>query len=119
MEVLIINGHDYSRFIQRKGYGWSREDLDSENTQRTKGGKLRRDKIATKRKLSYTLMKMTREQFAQLDNDLSSPTFSATYLDLHGQQTRTFYCSSFSAALVEAAGREGQWDEASFNMIEV
>lgn len=119
MGVLIINGHDYSRFIRRRGYGWSREDLDSENTKRTKDGKLRRDKIATKRKLSYTLMNMTREQFARLDGDLSNPTFSATYLDLHGQQTRTFYCSSFSATLGEITGRDSQWEEASFNMIEV
>lgn len=118
MDVLIINGHDYSRFIQRKGYGWSREDLDSENTKRTKDGKLRRDKITTKRKLSYTMMNMSREQLAQLDDDLGNPTFSATYLDLHGRQTRTFYCSSFSATLGEITGRDGQWEEASFNMIE-
>lgn len=119
MDVLIINGHDYSRFIRRKGYGWSREDLDSESTVRTKNGKLRRDKIATKRKLSYTLMNMTREQFAQLDNDLSNPTFFATYLDLHGRQTRTFYCSSFAATLGEIVDQDGQWEEASFNMTEV
>lgn len=119
MDVLIINGHDYSRFIQRKGYGWSREDLDSENTKRTKDGKLRRDKITTKRKLSYTLMNMTRTQLAQLDNDLSASTFSATYLDLHGQEKRTFYCSSFSATLGEITDQDGQWEEASFNMIEV
>ena len=119
MEILIINGHDYSRFIQRRGYGWGREDLDSENTKRTKDGKLRRDKITTKRKLSYTLMTMTRDQLAQLDNDLSNPTFSATYLDLHGQQTREFYCSSFRADLGEITDQDGQWEGASFNMIEV
>lgn len=117
-EVLIINGHDYSRFIERKGYGWSRNDLDSENTVRTKDGKMRRDKITTKRKCSYTLMNMTQEELAQLDDDLSESTFSATYLDLHGTQTRTFYCSSFSATCAECA-EINQWEGATFNMTEV
>ena len=64
MEILILNGHDYSPYIERAGYGWSREDLDSENTGRTKDGKMRRDKGATKRKLSYTLLHMTRAPLA-------------------------------------------------------
>lgn len=119
MEVLKINGHDYSRFIAAKGCGWSREDLDSEKTKRTKDGKLRRDKIATKRKLSYKMLGMTREKLAQLDDDLSSPTFSATYFDLHGVSTRTFYCSSFTAALDAAYDQDGMWSGATFSIIEV
>lgn len=119
MEVLIINGHDYSRYVERKGYSWSREDLDSENTGRTKAGIMRRDKITTKRKLSYTVMNMSRKLLAQLDNDLSAPTFSAIYFDLHGKQTRTFYCSSFSCALEELSDNEGDWGGSSFTIIEV
>lgn len=119
MEVLIINGHDYSRFIRRKGCGWSRDDLDSEKTLRVKTGRMRRDKITTKRNLSYNLMNMKRAELAQLDDDLSADTFSATYLDLHGKQTREFYCSSFKATLGEITDEDGQWEEASFNMHEV
>lgn len=119
MEVLIINGHDYTRYIESKGYGWSREDLDTENTVRTKDGKLRRDKIGTKRKLSYDVFHMSRDLLAQLDEDLSQPTFTATYQDLHGKQIRTFYCSSFSVDLDMAADDYQQWGGASFNMIEV
>lgn len=119
MEVLVINGHDYSRYVQRKGVGWSRNDVDSEKTTRTKDGKLRRDKITTKRKMSYTMMDVERELLAQLDDDLSAPTFSATYRDLHGTQTRTFYCSAFQATLGEIQGNTDLWGEASFSMIEV
>lgn len=119
MEVLKINGHDYSRYVESKGYGWSRNDLDSENTTRTKDGKMRRDKITTKRKCSFTLWGMTRELLAQLDDDLSASTFSATYLDLHGVQTREFYCSSFSATCAECADDGSDWEEATFNMVEV
>ena len=55
MEILKINGHDYSPYVKSKGFGWSREDLDSDKTIRTKNGKMRRHKITTKRKLSYTM----------------------------------------------------------------
>lgn len=119
MEVLKISGVDYSSNIEAKGIGWSRNDVDSEKTVRVKDGTLRRDKITTKRKMSYKLIHMTREQLAVLDNALSSSTFSATYLDLHGQQTRTFYCSSFSATLESAYSEGGEWGSAAFDMIEV
>lgn len=124
MELLIIiaaNGdkHDYSKFVKSKGYGWSREDLDSEKTVRVKDGTMRREKIGTKRKLSYELMNMTRDQLAQLDDDLSQPTYQAIYFDLHGKMQRKFYTSSFSANLADLYDDNGSWEGASFNMIEV
>lgn len=118
-EVLKINGNDYSKFVEMKGTNWSRNDLDGENTTRTKDGNLRREKITTKRKLTYKLMHMTQAELAQLDSDLSEATFSATYLDLHGVMTRTFYCSAFSATLDCVYSDGGEWSEATFNMIEV
>lgn len=119
MEILIINGHDYSKYVKRKGFSWSRNDLDSDKSTRTKDGLLRRDKITTKRKLSYSVMGMTREELAQLDDDLSAATFSATYTDLHGKETRTFYCSSFSADMSDTHDDKWSWEAASFNMTEV
>lgn len=119
MEVLVINGHDYSRFIENKGVGWSRNDLDSDKTTRTKAGTMRRFKITTKRKMSFTLFGMTSEELAQLDNDLSQSTFSAKYLDLHGVMTKTFYCSSFSATLSEVQRGNPVWEGATFSMTEV
>ncbi len=120
MKILIINGHDYSTYVESDGYNWSREDLDSEKTVRTKNGRLRWVKIGTKRKLSFSMMGMSRDLLAQLDDDLSRPTLSATYLDLHGPQTRTFYCSSFSSNLtmILESGVE-LWTGASFKPIEV
>lgn len=119
MEVLKINGVDYSTHIEAKGVGWSRNDLDSEKTVRVKNGNMRRDKITTKRKLSYKLIHMTQTELATLDDALSASTFSATYLDLHGKQTRTFYCSSFSATLESVHSEDGEWGGAAFDMIEV
>ena len=48
MEILIINGHDYSRYVKMGGFSWSRNDLDTDQTKRTKDGKMRRQKIGTK-----------------------------------------------------------------------
>lgn len=119
MEILIINGTDYSPLIIAKGYGWSRNDLDSEKTTRTKNGRMRRDKITTKRKLEYTTRSAPRSILAQLDDDLSEPEFDAKYLDLHGERTSTFYCTSFKCNLEEAADDNEVWGGATFNLTEV
>lgn len=119
MEVLIINGTDYSSAIATKGYGWSRNDLDSDKTTRTKDGKMRRDKITTKRKLSYTTRSVKRDVLAKLDDDLNKTICTVQYLDLHGVRTSTFYCSSMECTLEEAADDNEVWGGATFNLIEV
>lgn len=117
-EVLIINGHDWSHMIQSKGYGWSRNDLDSADTGRPKNGLMRREKVGTKRKLSFKTMPAPREKLAQLDDDLSQKFFSATYLDLHGVMTKTFYCTAFETTVAEVGDGYESWMSASFNIIE-
>ena len=121
MIVLKFNksGNDWSRHVLRKGYGWKRNDLDSEKTTRTKAGVMRRYKIGTKRTISFETFNLTRAQLAALDNDLSDPTFSATYLDIHGEMTKNFYCSSFSVSLDEVQDGVDVWGHASFTIIEV
>lgn len=119
MEVLVINGHDYSRYVSGKGVSWSRNDVDSEKTARTKDGNMRRYKITTKRKITFRMIGMPRAIMAQLDDDLSANTFSVKYLDLHGVMTKKFYCSSFSAEIAEIQGVEDIWENATFNIIEV
>lgn len=120
MDLLIINGHDYSKYIKNTGYGWSRNDLDSSKSTRTKDGTMRRSKITTKRKITYEVMGMTREELVQLDNDLSQTTFSATVMDLHGRMTKVFYCATFEAELTTTT-RDGPdtWKPKPFTITEV
>jgi len=120
MEFLKINGHDYSKCVEFKGYGWSRNDLDSEKTGRTKDGKMRRKKITTKRKLTYRVFDMTRQELAQLDDDLGLETVQVDYLDLHGERSGEFYCSSFSVDMegFDATGTD-RWGGATFSLIEI
>lgn len=119
MDVLKINNHDYSKHIKRKGLAWARNDLDSDKTGRTMDGKMHRAKVAEKRTCSFELMELSRTELAQLDDDIRQETFQATYLDIHGLQTRTFYCSSFKATCEQVDGDNDAWDDASFTMIEV
>lgn len=120
MEVLVINGHDYSRLVKRGGIGWERNDLDSEKTKRVKSGRMRRHKIGSKRGVSYKISSIaTQEELAMLDDDLSEEEFDARYLDLHGIQTRTFYCTSFFADLDYVNRESGEWNGGKFKIIEV
>ena len=97
-EILIINGHDWSGAIQSSGYGWTRNDLDSDQTKRPKNGVMRRDKIGTKRKLAFTTMPAPRETLAKLDDDLSG--------------------TSFETSLAETADGHEDWESATFGIIE-
>ena len=120
MNILIINGHDYARWVADGGYDWSRDDLDSEKTKRVKNGTMRRDKITEKRYLSFTMLPMPEELAAQLDSDLHAKQFSVSYHDLHGDQTREFYCSKFPAKLRQVGNKGIQlWDGISFNLHEI
>lgn len=125
MELFQILGaggtwHDYSTHILQKGYSWSRNDLDSDKSTRTKDGRMRRDKITTKRKLSFDIRGMTRAELAELDDDLSQATFQAKVLDLHGPRQMEFYCSSFSADLNTAVRDVADsWTAGSFSITEV
>lgn len=120
MTILFINGHDYSRWIEDGGYDWSRDDLDSEKTVRVKSGRMRRDKIAEKRNLAYKMLPMPQDLAAQLDSDLHAKQFSVRYHDLHGEQTREFYCSKFPAKLRQVAdGGYLLWEGISFNLHEI
>lgn len=111
--------HDWSDIAKRSGIGWSRNDLDAESSGRTLDGLMHRTKVTTKRKISYELMPDRQSRYADLDDDLSQPTFQAEYADLHGTLTKTFYCSSFSCTLDEDIDDDPEWSGGSFNIIEV
>lgn len=123
LEIQSASGewHDYTRYIKLKGFGWKRNDLHSEKTVRVKTGKMRIDKIGTKRTCSYEVMPTaTQEVLIQMDDDLSQDSFNARYSDLHGKKTAEFYCSSFEATLAEVEDDGTEiWEGQSFTMIEV
>lgn len=112
--------HDYSNLVTLSGFGWKRNDLDAEGTGRsTLDGMMHRTKITTKRTIEFQLMPDRNGRYAQLDDDLSLPTVQVQYTDLHGIQTREFYCSSFSATMDLDIDDQPEWSGGSFTLIEV
>ncbi|MBQ9345733.1 MAG: hypothetical protein IJT94_00140 [Oscillibacter sp.] len=124
-KVLEINGHDYTKYVQWKGLSWSRDDLDSDDAERTMDGTMHRDKITEKRNLTYKILNAPEAVLAQLDDDLRAEnsadhTFYATYRDLHGEQTRKFYCSSLKLDLYQVdEGNDADWGDGRFSIHEV
>lgn len=120
MTVLRINGHDYSKYVKDDGYDWSRDDLDGPETGRVKTGTMRRTKVAEKRNLTYSMIPMPEALAAQLDTDLHASEFSVTYHDLHGDQTRQFYCSKLPGKLRQIIDEKNvMWGNISFNLHEI
>lgn len=119
MEVLVINGHDWSYLIESRGYGFARNDLDGEETTRTKSGTMRRKKVAEKLTIPMKTLSVSREELAALNEDLSQQTFSATVRTINGTVTKEFYCSSFQTTLIGIFNGVEMWDGAEFTLVEV
>lgn len=119
MALLKIGSNDWSTLIESGGYGWKRNDLDSDKTTRTKNGRMRRDKVAEKLTLTYKIRPTSREKLGKLNNDLRQETFYATVLDLNGPVTKEFYCSSFGTTLDGIYNGSEFWQGAEFTLIEV
>lgn len=122
LKILSASGewHDYSQYVILRGYSWKRSDLDSSKSGRTKDLRMRRDKLGTKRSVTYEVRGMTRQQIAQLDDDLSQVSFNVIYEDLHGSFNKEFYCANFSANL-NTTKNEGpnSWQAEPFTITEM
>lgn len=89
MSYLIINGASVKA---PKSFKFSVMDLDGK-TERTASGKMKRDRIATKRKLELEWGHLSDVEISAILSAVSPTFFSVTYPDaLTGtQQTKTFY----------------------------
>lgn len=119
--LKIKNGsdwHDYSDMVKLSGVSWKRNDLDAEGAGRTLDGLMWRAVVANKRAQEFALMPDRQERYAALDTDLQQPFFEAQIADLHGIQTRTFYCSSFAATLDMDIDDAPEWSGGRFTIIE-
>lgn len=119
--LKIKNGNtwnDYSDMVKLSGVGWKRNDLDAEGAGRTLDGLMWRAVVANKRTLEFALMPDRQDRYAALDTDLQQPFFEAQIADLHGIQTLTFYCSSFTATLDMDIDDAPEWSGGRFTIIE-
>ena len=110
-QVLVINGHDYSHYVQSSGgLTWKLNAVDSKATQRVVGN-------AKMRTISWKMLPMPEDLFRQLVTDTRSVFYTATIRDLFGIDTITAYTSSISGTLV-LEQKNRIWNNISFEMIE-
>lgn len=119
--TLIINGHDYARYVEELNP--SRNDLDADGSGRdVQTGLMYRTRIATKQKWEVKLLRLTEAVHRQLLADISGQYYEATVLDpTTGQPaTRVFYTSSvpFGAQRYDRNTGAPVYDGMSFSMTE-
>ena len=120
--ILKIGDKDFTRLLTEGGLKWSRNDIDSELTKRSKlTAKMYRKRLAVKRKLSVSCKRMTTAEVKELNQAILPEKISVTYLDpLEGQVvTKDFYGSSADATTQITMGDEVYCDGVSFNIIEM
>lgn len=117
--IFKVNGQDFTDFLPEGAIGWSRNDLDSDETGRTLDGLMHRTRIAIKRKLSITTRCLTTDEIMRLNSAIQEPFISVTYLDpIDGVTTKTFYGSTVESTTQISFDGETYWTGTSFNLIE-
>lgn len=119
---FVIGGVDYiGSILMQDGIKVSREDLDSEDSQRTMDALMHRVRIGVKLKASVAMIPLVTEEFAALSQAISPETVDIKILNPHtaAQETHSFYCSSIATASMYDDGVDCTWSGGSFNIIEV
>jgi hypothetical protein len=118
----IVTG-TYQQVSTPQTYNWSKEDLDAEEgTGRNNAdGEMFRDRVSTKRKLSFTWPPLSVAETSKLLKALcpegKNNTFiSVRYLDAYKGDylVKTFYAGTLSAS----CGHRGRWLGITVNLIE-
>ena len=120
--IFMVGDEDFSDIVAAGGIKWSRNDIDSAKTSRSKlDAKMHRKRLAIKRKLSVSCMRMGVDRMKALNAAIMPETVSVTFLDpIAGEHiTRTFYGSTVEATTQITVGDDVYWDGTSFNLIEV
>lgn len=118
--VFKINGADFSGLLAEGGIKWSRNDLDADATGRDLTGRMRRKRVATKRKLGMSCLRMDTKTMKELNEALMPQSVRVTYLDpVDGISTRTFYGSTVEATTQIVIQGETYWEGTTFSLIEM
>lgn len=118
--VFKIDGVDFTHILSSGGIKWSRNDIDAGTAGRDLSGRMRRKRIATKRKLGFTCLRMDTQTLAALNEALMPQSVRVTYLDpVDGESTRTFYGSAVEATTQVVINGETYWEGTAFSLIEM
>ena len=119
--VLIINSHDYAKYIE--SLEMSRNDLDADGSGRdVQSGLMYRTRIAQKMKVEVKLLRLQQSVMQQLLSDISGVYYSATVVNpaTGSQVTKSFYTSTvpYGAQRYNKETGAPYYDGVSFSMTE-
>lgn len=117
--VFIVNGHDYTEYIQE--IKPSRNDLDADGSGRNLlNGLMYRKRISSKAKLSVSFLRLDEDMMEQLEQDMWPEYVSVTTLDprTNSQVTRSYYTSTINNGVQRYIGGHTVYDGVSFDITE-
>lgn len=119
--VFMIDGVDFSSYVEEGGLNWTRNDIDSSNSGRnTLDGVIIRDRIRVIYNLNVTCMPLTGEQCRKLLEALE-PKFVQVTVNhpRYGLTTRDMYANNFPIhhSRTQNDGSE-LWDGIKFPLVE-
>lgn len=121
MFVLKIDGVDIAPYIARQGIKWQRSDVDAPGSGRTLDGKLRRNRVASKRRLDVKCRPLRTAEAAIVLSAIMPEWVTVEYTDPQegAVVTRKMYANNNPAsfAMIGPDGTEW-WDGIEFPLTE-
>ena len=124
MPIFRLNGHDWVWMLNEKSIKWTRQDIDTQNTGRSKQtGAMYRKRLTVKRKLTISdVRRLTTAQIQALNAEMNRDSFTCSILDAitGAEYTMTCYNSTVEAAtqVYDEVTNETYWEDISFSVIE-
>ena len=117
---FLIDGVDFASYLTAGGLRWQRNDLDGANAGRTLDGRMHRDRVATKSKLTVQLRPLTDGELGRVLRAIAPQYVTVTYPDPQaGRRTAVFYSNNAAAeATVACADGTLLWTNIQFPLIE-
>lgn len=123
--VFKLNGNDYTYLLKEGAIHWSRNDIDTDKTTRSKiNGEMYRKRLTMKRKLTIdNIKRLTTAQLVAINTEMNRDSFTCTVVDaITGQPyTMTCYNSTVEAAtqIYDAKANDIYWTDCRFSVIEM
>ena len=117
---LVIDGTDITDCIAYNGVQWQRTDVDGEGAGRDLTGDLRRNRVATKRRLDITCVPLTAEKASMILSLIMPEWVTVEYYDpqVGGAVTKTMYSNNNPATFLIRKGGVELWNGITFPLIE-
>lgn len=112
---------DFSGYIKYGGFGWSRADVDAEDSGRGLDGTMLRARVSTKIRLDIECIPLTALQIKTLFDAIYPVYVDVQYYDpkTNDITTKTMYSNNHPAAIAHVdAGGNVLWDGVTFPLIE-